>query len=113
MHHGKGIRPASRSASHASARLDLALETGALTLPGRGISWFIGPRAGDDLSALPKDRVVVLPGSNPITIISRAGAIGCGSGRARPRGGLVCLPRAKAEARALLAEAARCWSPAG
>ena len=45
-----------------SARLSLALETGALVLPVSGTIAVYRPRVGDDLSALPRDRVVVLTG---------------------------------------------------
>ena len=48
-----------------SARLSLALETGALTLPETGLIAVYRPHAGDDLSALPRDRVVVLTGFKP------------------------------------------------
>ena len=48
-----------------SARLSLALETGALELPARGSIAVYRPRVGDDLSALPRDRVVVLTGFKP------------------------------------------------
>ena len=41
-----------------SARLSLALETGALTLPTSGKIAVYRPTMGDDLSALPRDRVV-------------------------------------------------------
>ena len=48
-----------------SARLSLALETGALDLPSEGRIAVYRPRAGDDLSDLPRDRVTVLTGFKP------------------------------------------------
>ena len=48
-----------------SARLSLALETGALTLPSDGRIAVYRPRIGDDLSDLPQDRLVVLTGFKP------------------------------------------------
>jgi 16S rRNA (guanine1207-N2)-methyltransferase len=48
-----------------SARLSLALETGALDLPPEGRIAVYRPRIGDDLSDLPRDRVVVLTGFKP------------------------------------------------
>ena len=48
-----------------SARLTLALESGALSLPNVGSLAIYRPRIGDDLSDLPQDRVVVLTGFKP------------------------------------------------
>ena len=48
-----------------SARLSLALETGALTLPATGQIAVYRPRIGDDLSDLPKGQIVVLTGFKP------------------------------------------------
>jgi 16S rRNA (guanine1207-N2)-methyltransferase len=48
-----------------SARLSLALETGALELPVAGQIAIYRPHSGDDLSALPRERVVVLTGFKP------------------------------------------------
>ena len=86
-----------------SARLDMALASGALVLPPLGDIVVLRPRIGDDLSALPKDRVVVLTGFKPdydhflrqgfrMETVAAAAAI-------------VCLPRAKAEALALIVQA--------
>lgn len=86
-----------------SARLNMALESGAFVLPPLGDIVVLSPHAGDDLSALPKERVVVQTGFKPDfdhfqkqgyrTEVARAGAA------------IVCLPRAKAEALALIASA--------
>jgi len=45
-----------------SARLEMALDSGAFVLPPLGDIVVLSPQAGDDLSALPKARVVVLTG---------------------------------------------------
>lgn len=89
-----------------STRLDLALETGAITLPATGRIAVMRPRAGDDLSALPDDRVTVVTGFKPDHDYFAARGLVCvptleGSHAAA----LICLPRAKAEARAMLAAA--------
>jgi len=87
-----------------SARLSLALETGAFAVPDDGLIAVCRPRIGDDLSDLPQDRVVVLTGFKPdhdhFALRYRVEP-------APPyAAAVVCLPRAKAEARALIAEAA-------
>lgn len=87
-----------------SARLSLALETGAFAVPDDGLIAVYRPRIGDDLSDLPQDRVVVLTGFKPdhdhFALRYRVEP-------APPyAAAVVCLPRAKAEARALIAEAA-------
>ena len=87
-----------------SARLELALQSGALAFAGAGDILVLRPRAGDDLSALPKARVVVRTGFKPDHDYFAAqgyrmdgdGPFSCA---------IVCLPRAKAEARALMAQA--------
>jgi len=94
-----------------SARLSLALETGALHLPTDGRIAVYRPRVGDDLSALPQGRVVVLTGFKPdqdhfavrYSVVPEppyAAAI-------------VCLPRSREAARGLIARAAMEVSPGG
>lgn len=89
-----------------STRLDLALETGALPLPDAGSIVVFRPRLGDDLSALPKERLLIVQGFKPdhdhFAAKGYRTALTPGTGHAAA---LVCLPRAKAEARALLADA--------
>ena len=89
-----------------AVRIELALDSGAWVLPASGDIAVYRPRIGDDLSALPKGRVVVLTGFRP----DHDHFAGLGY-RTVPVGqfatALVCLPRAKAEAYALLAEADR------
>ncbi len=86
-------------------RLELALDSGAWVLPGSGDIAVLRPRSGDDLSALPKSRVVVLTGFKPDH--DHFAALGYRtSANTLYAAALICLPRAKAEAHALLAEAA-------
>lgn len=86
-----------------SARLDMALESGAFVVPPLGDIAVLSPQVGDDLSALPKDRVVVLTGFKPdFDHFQRQGYRMETAGAAAA---ILCLPRAKAEALALIARA--------
>lgn len=97
-----------------SARLALALDSGAIRLPEAGTIAVYRPHAGDDLSSLPKDRLLVVQGFRPdhdhFAALGYRVAVSGGIGHAAA---LVCLPRAKAEARALLAEAAAAVAAGG
>jgi 16S rRNA (guanine1207-N2)-methyltransferase len=94
-----------------SARLTLALETGALTLPAVGGIAVYRPRIGDDLSALPQERVVVVTGFKPDhDHFARGYAVTPAPPYAM---GIVCLPRAREAARALIAQAAAEVVPGG
>jgi 16S rRNA (guanine1207-N2)-methyltransferase len=96
------------------SRLNLALETGALMLPPAGRIAVFRPRDGYDLAALPAERVEVIQGFKPdhdsfaaqgfATVAEATGGYGAA---------VVCLPRAKAEARALIARAAATVAPGG
>lgn len=87
-----------------SARLDLALATGLLALPPQGRIAVYRPQAGDDLSALPTDRTTVLTGFFPDH--AAFAARGFATTPAPPYdAALVCLPRARDHARALVAQA--------
>ncbi|MDX5349178.1 MAG: class I SAM-dependent methyltransferase [Paracoccaceae bacterium] len=94
-----------------AARLSLALETGALSLPSEGMIAVYRPRLGDDLSALPKDRVVVLTGFKPDHDHF------AGRYQVTPHppyaAAIVCLPRSREAGRALIAQAAAEVSPGG
>ncbi len=82
----------------------MALDSGAWVLPAGDIGVF-RPRIGDDLSALPKERVVVLTGFKPD--FDHFAGLGYRTAVSGPlEAALVCLPRAKQEAHAMLAEAA-------
>lgn len=87
-----------------SARLSLALDTGALSLPTTGQVAVYRPRIGDDLSDLPKERVVVLTGFRPDhDHFAQSYAVTPSPPYAAA---LVCLPRSREAARALIAKAA-------
>lgn len=88
----------------------MALDSGAWVLPASGDIAVYRPAIGDDLQALPKARVVVLTGFRPdhdhfaglgyrVALTGQAGAA------------LICVPRAKPQARALLAEACQALRP--
>lgn len=89
-----------------SERLNHAIKSGVLALPDAGRIAVIGARASDDLGRLPKDRVEVVSRHYPD---HRAFADAGFSVRTEVGGpyaaAIVCLPRAKAEARALIAAA--------
>ena len=93
------------------ARLSLALETGALDLPTDGRIAVYRPRIGDDLSALPQDRVVVLTGFKPDQdhFAARYSVTPAPPYAAA----IVCLPRSREAARALIARAATEVAPGG
>lgn len=88
-----------------SARLEMALESGAFVLPPLGDIAVLGPQAGDDLSALPKARVVVRTGFKPDYDHFRAQGYRSETEAAAAAAAVICLPRAKAEALALIASA--------
>jgi 16S rRNA (guanine1207-N2)-methyltransferase len=95
-----------------SARLEMALETGALVLPVSGTIAVYQPKVGDDLSSLPRDRVVVVTGFKPDHDYFSAQGYTV-SGIAPHSAAIVCLPRAKAEALALMATAMQDVVPGG
>ncbi|WP_163848638.1 class I SAM-dependent methyltransferase [Pseudooceanicola aestuarii] len=87
-----------------SQRLRLALE-GGLILPDGRIGLF-APRADADLSALPAD-VTIVTGDAPVhDQLQRRGMDVAVTAQGDFAAIVVCLPRAKAEARALIAQAA-------
>jgi 16S rRNA (guanine1207-N2)-methyltransferase len=91
--------------------MSLALETGVLTLPASGQIAVYRPRGGDDLSGLPKGRTVVLTGFKPD---HDHFASGYAVDPAPPyAAAIVCLPRSRDAARALIARAAAEVSPGG
>lgn len=92
-----------------TARLTLALDAGALRLPGGGRIAVFDPRDGADLSSLPQDRVVVVePFRSDYDRWRAAGFTAEPSLPASERfaAAIVFLPRAKAQARARIAQAA-------
>ena len=91
-----------------SARLEMALDSGAFVLPPSGDIAVLSPQAGDDLAALPKARVVVLTGFKLDFDHFQAQGYRMEGGQpsaAPPAAAVVCLPRARAEALALIAQA--------
>lgn len=91
------------------ARLDMALDRGAFAPPAGDIL-VLRPRAGDDLSALPRDRVVVETGFRPDHDHFATKGFRTSGG---PYGSaVICLPRAKAAALALIHQAMEA-APAG
>lgn len=94
-----------------SARLSLALETGALNLPPTGKVAIYRPTMGDDLSSLPRDRVVVLTGFKPDQDHFATGF--SVTPDAPYAAAIVCLPRSREAGRALIAQAAAEVAPGG
>ncbi|MBS3980601.1 MAG: class I SAM-dependent methyltransferase [Rhodobacteraceae bacterium] len=94
-----------------SARLSLALETGALDLPSQGRIAVYRPRIGDDLSDLPRDRVTVLTGFKPDH--DHFAAMDSVSAGPPYAAAIVCLPRSREAARGLIARAAAEVAPGG
>lgn len=94
-----------------ATRLTHALDSGAISLPDGRIAVF-RPRAGDGLAPLPRDRVQVVTGFRPDHDFFAAQGYACAR---QPEGAfaaaLVCLPRARDHARALIAQAAHCVGP--
>jgi 16S rRNA (guanine1207-N2)-methyltransferase len=98
-----------------SVRLTLALDRGAVALPPEGQIGVWGATAADDLSPLPKDRVVVVQGFRPDhDALTRLGYAVTPEPDPAMRLALsvVMLPRARAAARAQIAAAAAATSGA-
>lgn len=94
-----------------SSRLSLALATGTVVLPVTGMIAVYRPRTGDDLSDLPHDRVVAVTGFKPDhDHFSRTHSVAPSPPYAAA---LVCLPRSRDGARALMAQAADEVGPGG
>lgn len=94
-----------------SARLSLALETGALDLPSEGRIAVYRPRMGDDLSDLPRERVTVLAGFKPDH--DHFAARYSVTSEPPYAAAIVCLPRSREAARGLIARAAAEVAPGG
>ncbi len=87
-------------------RLSLAIDDGILSVPETGRIALFRPRAGTDLSALPKDRVQVVQGFRPDhDAFQREGYDTATAAEGAYALAVVFLPRAKAEAHTLIAEA--------
>lgn len=99
-----------------SSRLSLALER-AGSLPPAGTMIVSGARAGDDLSALPRDRAVIVQGFRPDHDALAARGFGVVPSvdevPAEAAAGIVFLPRARGAARDAVAAVARRVAPGG
>ncbi len=96
-----------------SARLSFALNSGAISLPDTGDILVLRPRAEDDLSDLPQDRVIVVTGFKPDYDAFAARGYRVATTVSPASAAVVCLPRSKAEARGLVAAVAGAVSPGG
>ena len=86
-------------------RLELAFE-GGLTLPATGAIAVLAPRAGESLAPLPRERVQVMTPHFPDHAAFTAQGYACARSIAPGVAAvLVCLPRARAEAVDMIAEA--------
>lgn len=95
------------------SRFSLALGV-ADALPAEGRVAVIGPRAGADLSALPKDRVTVVQGFRPDhDAFAAAGYAVSPAPEGDYAAAILCLPRARGQARAALAAALDHVRPGG
>ncbi len=95
-----------------AVRLDLALETGVFAPPPDGPIAVYRPREGDDLSSLPISRVQVITGFRPDAEWFAARGYKAAGGPPYAAA-VVCLPRAKEAARALIARAMAEVAPGG
>lgn len=89
-----------------ASRLTHALESGALTLPPTGTIAVFRPPSETDLSALPADRVAIVHGFRPDLDAWAGRGFACAADR--PAGctaAIVFVPRVRALARALVADA--------
>ncbi|PJF10118.1 class I SAM-dependent methyltransferase [Pseudorhodobacter sp. MZDSW-24AT] len=87
-----------------SARLDFALESGALVLPPEGPVVVYRPREGDDLSSISIARIRVATGFRPDAEWFAARGYQAAEGPPYAAA-VVCLPRARDAARALISRA--------
>ena len=99
--------PWKKNSAGVSSRLDLALEAGTPSLPASGQIAVFAPRDGYDLSALPKERCVIVTGFKPEFDRFEAAGFECVTAlESRVAMSVVCVPRAKALAQGLVAQAA-------
>lgn len=95
-----------------STRLTLALETGALVLPETGRIALFRPAGDEDLSPLPQDRIAAIQGFRPDhDALARRGIAVSPAPEGAYAAAIVCLPRARAEGHALIAQAAALVPP--
>ncbi|MCC6863793.1 MAG: class I SAM-dependent methyltransferase [Rhodobacteraceae bacterium] len=97
-----------------SARLDQALNSGLLCLPTEGRIVVLRPRIGDELTSLPRDRLLVATGFRPDhDWFAARGYATTSRATGDFAAAIVCLPRAKEHAHAMLAEAANLVTAGG
>ncbi|MDX2483875.1 MAG: class I SAM-dependent methyltransferase [Pseudodonghicola sp.] len=92
-----------------SARLSLAMDQGGLLLPTSGPIIVFNPRAGDDLSALPREQALLVQPFRPDHDALAASGFTVdwmAPQTHRFAAALVCLPRAKKQAQDMIARAA-------
>lgn len=96
-------------------RLRLAVASGAFALPAAGRVLVANPRAGADLSALPRDRVAAVQPFRPDhdALAARGFAVAPDIPEGPFAAALVCLPRSREGARDLVARAAAAVGPGG
>lgn len=88
------------------SRLPLALNSGGFVLPEEGMIAVFQPPRDAELADLPKDRVQIIHGFKPdYDAWAQRGYAVTHAPEERFTAAIVCLPRAKAEARALIAQA--------
>lgn len=91
-----------------SERITMALDSGALSIPESGTILVLRPRFDDDLTDLPKDRLALVTGFRPdYDALRQQGYAVTASVEGQHSAALVCVPRARDLARALLADAAK------
>lgn len=95
-----------------AARLEMALGSGLVTLPATGQIALWHPQAGDDLSALPRDRVRVITPMKPDHAHFAAQGYQM-DGDGPDALAILCLPRARALAHALIHRAMADLAPGG
>jgi 16S rRNA (guanine1207-N2)-methyltransferase len=97
-----------------STRLITALESGLFALPDAGTIAVFGPEQADDLMALPKDRVLAITSFYPEHMALTAQGFRVATApEVGHSAAVICLPRAKAQAHAMLAQAAASVVPGG
>jgi 16S rRNA (guanine1207-N2)-methyltransferase len=98
-----------------SARLSLALDQGVLSLPMAGRVLVLNPGGTDDFSALPRDRVHAVQGFRPDhdALAARGIAVTPELPEGPFAAAILCLPRSRAQARALVAAACAVTEPGG
>jgi len=88
------------------SRLPLALDGGGLVWPEKGTIAVFGPSADLDLEGFPKDRIQIIHDFYPAYAVWSARDVSVAVvSEGRYAAAVVCLPRAKMEARAMIAEA--------